>query len=184
MTGGRGPLEVYAAFASNIDTTAVGRIIQAVATAMTQGASRLHLLFQSEGGSVGDGVCLYNFFKSLPVPLTIYNVGSVASAATVAFLGAKTRKASAQATFMVHRTVLTSSQSPTAGQVHAIAESMAIDDRRTEAILRAHLRLTDAQWTQLDGRDLVFAAQEAVECGFADEIGEFSPPAGTKVFSI
>jgi ATP-dependent Clp protease protease subunit len=93
------------------------------------------LLFQSNGGLVGDGICLHNFFRALPIELTLYNVGSIASIAVTAYLGAKHRKASAYAAFMLHRTYA-SPQAATSDRLHAIAQSVSLDDERTEAILR------------------------------------------------
>src|SRR4051794_30276298 len=91
--------EIYAAFAGQIDQGAVQRIFQSFAGAMTNKISGVHLLFQSAGGFIGDGVCLYNFFRAMPIDLTLYNAGSVCSAAVIAYLGAKKRKTSAYATF-------------------------------------------------------------------------------------
>jgi ATP-dependent Clp protease protease subunit len=59
------------------------------------GVTELHLLIQSSGGMVGDGISLYNFFRSLPLDLHVYNTGTVASIAAIAFLGAKRRYTSA-----------------------------------------------------------------------------------------
>ena len=93
--------EVYFVFCGIIDQNSVNRIFNtlAVVTNPQNHVVHVHLLFQSTGGFVGDGFCLYNFFKSLTVDLTIYNVGSVQSAATIAFLGAKKRKTSARAVY-------------------------------------------------------------------------------------
>jgi hypothetical protein len=99
-----GPPEIYGVFCGNVDQASVARIMSGMATAINNRVPRLHLLFQSSGGLVGDGVCLYNFLKALPIPLTIYNVGSVSSIAALAYLGAEERKVSAHATFMLHRT--------------------------------------------------------------------------------
>lgn len=173
---------VYATFAGPIDQTAVQRVFNGVAAGMANKVEAIHMLFQSFGGSVGDGVCLYNYFRSLPLDLTLYNVGNISSAATVAFLGAKRRKTSAYATFMVHK-----AQSPgmpaTAERLHAIAHSVVVDDQRLEAILRQDLRLTDDQWAVHRVADLWLTAQEAADCGLA-ELGEFAPPPGTQIYNV
>ena len=65
-----------------------------------------------------------------------------------------------------------------------MAESAALDDRRTEEILRAHLKMSTKQWNNFDHCDLSFTAAEGVKLGIAQEIAEFSPPSGTKVFNI
>lgn len=173
---------VYAVFAGPIDQAAVQRMFAGVTGASQNKIENIHLLFQSFGGTVSDGVCLYNFFRALPLNLTLYNVGNVSSAATIAFLGAKKRKASAFATFMLHRTQ-SPAQSATSERLHAITHSVVADDERTEAILRQHLTLSDDQWAVHRNADLWLTAKEAAACGLA-EIGEFAPPPQTQIFNI
>jgi ATP-dependent protease ClpP protease subunit len=89
-----------------------------------------HLFFQSSGGSVGDGIALYNYFKTLTLDLTIYNPGSVCSIATIAYLGAKRRKTSANAIFTVHPVAFQFPQPAKASDLKPRAKTLAIDDRR------------------------------------------------------
>jgi ATP-dependent Clp protease protease subunit len=177
------PTEVYAAFAGEINTQSVQRLIQGTTTAIAQKLSHIHLLFHSPGGFIGDGVCLYNYFRALTIDLTLYNAGSVSSVAVLAYLGAKERKTSAHATFMIHRPHL-SPQLATADRLQALAQSLTIDDVRTEAILRQHITMTEDRWNAHKIADLWFTADEAVKCGLAQEIGEFAPPPGTQIFAI
>jgi ATP-dependent Clp protease protease subunit len=177
------PQEVYGIFCDAINQESVKRIAASCSFASQNNINHIHLLLQSSGGGVADGVCLYNIFKALPIELTIYNCGSVTSIAAVAFLGASKRKTSARATFMIHRTT-SSPQSASAGRLHSVAESVILDDQRTEAILRSHLKLSTEEWTALDKHDLSFSAEEAIKAGFADEIAEFGPPKGMKLYSI
>ena len=167
--------EVYAAFAGQIDQASVQKIFQGFGAVMTNRIPSVHLLFQSGGGHPGDGVCLYNFFRALPLDLTIYNVGSICSAAIIAYLGAKKRKTSAYATFMVHRTQ-SAPQPASAERLQALAHSVAIDDERVEAILRQHIMLEDDKWAVHKVADLWLSAKDAVAAKPADEIGEFAPP--------
>jgi ATP-dependent Clp protease, protease subunit len=173
---------VYAVFAGGIDTQVVQRFFNGITSALGAGQTDLHLLFQSWGGNVSDGVCLYNFFRTLPADLTLYNVGNVSSIATIAYLGAKRRKVSTYATFMVHRTQ-SPGQPATAERLNAIAHSVVADDERTEAILRSHLTLSEEQWAAHRVADLWLTAPEAVACGLA-ELGEFAPPAGVRIFTL
>jgi ATP-dependent Clp protease protease subunit len=137
-------------------------------------------MFQSHGGFIGDGIALYNFYRAFTTPLTLYNTGSVDSIAVIAFLGAKDRKVSKYATFMIHRSHRTM-QAATAWQLEEAAASLRIDDARTEAILRAHITLDDTQWKALNYNDLTFNAEQAVEIGMADEIAEFVPPTSESI---
>jgi ATP-dependent Clp protease protease subunit len=175
--------QAYAVFCGQIDQAAVQRIFQTLTTAIGNRFSHFHLLFQSTGGYVGDGVCLYNFFRSLPIDLTLYNVGSIQSIGVVAYLGAKHRKTSARATFMIHRTFF-SPQIATSHSLKASLEALSLDDARTESILRDHLRLPEEKWNALKSEDLFFSGEEAIRLGFADEFGEFSAPPGNLIFNI
>src|SRR6266478_7143336 len=121
------PSEIFATFAGSIDQNALQRIFSGVSGAMTSKVQRIHLLFQSTGGSVPDGVCLYNYLHSLPIEISLYNVGTVASIAALAYLGAKVRKTSASATFMLHRTQIIP-QSATAERLQSIGKSVSLDD--------------------------------------------------------
>jgi ATP-dependent Clp protease protease subunit len=177
------PAELYLTFCSKIDQDSVHRLMNATAVATQKNVKHLHLLFQSTGGMVADGVCLYHFFKSLPVQLTVYNVGSVQSIATIAYLGAKTRIANARSVFAIHRTSI-SPQFAMAFALKNFAETVGMDDRRTEEILREHIKMGEDKWMHLDHSDLWFTAQEAVDCGIADKIGDFAPPAGGLMWNI
>jgi ATP-dependent Clp protease, protease subunit len=177
------PQEVYAVFCDAVNQESVKRLSASLSFASQNNIGHVHLLLQSTGGTVSDGVCLYNIFKALPIDLTVYNCGSVMSVAAVAFLGASKRKTSARATFMLHRTTA-SPQSAHAGRLHSIAESVILDDQRTESILKSHLNLSPDEWSRLDKQELWFSADEAVKAGFADEIGEFGPPTGSKLYTI
>jgi len=97
------PIEAYGVFARNVDQDSVQAIANSVAVASTHGVSHVHLMFQSTGGGIGEGIAMYYLFKSLPFDLTLYNAGSVSSIAVIAYLGAKKRKVSAHATFSIHR---------------------------------------------------------------------------------
>ena len=177
------PSDLYAIFCSNIDQASVQRLFNAVATASQNRVQRVHLLFQSLGGSVADGVCLYNFLKTAPMEIALYNVGSVQSIATVAYLGAKKRRTSARATFAFHRTTA-SPQAANASLLKNIAGNDTIDDQRTESILRKHIAMPEDKWQALNQGDLWFTAEEALGAKIADEIKEFAPPAGTTIYSL
>jgi hypothetical protein len=59
-----------------------------------------------------------------------------------------------------------------------------LDDKRTETILRNHLTLPDDKWEHFDHDDLYLSGEEAVACGLADEIGEFSPAKDNRIFWV
>ena len=176
MTGTPAPVSdpstVYALFVGIIDQQSTKRIVDALTLATAPGmASRVYLGFQSTGGVVGDGIFLYNLFKSFPMDLTIYNMGQVSSIAAIAFLGVKKRKVSTHASFMVHRCTNAVGQPATASRLKLLAESLGLDDERSEAILRKHLNLTDAQWAIHSRDDLFFSAEDALAADVVRDAG-------------
>ncbi|MFI5087423.1 MAG: ATP-dependent Clp protease proteolytic subunit [Terriglobales bacterium] len=129
------PADVYGIFSGPIDQDGTQRLINNLTTASANNVKSVHIVFQCLGGGIGEGICLHNVFQTLPFELTLYNSGSVASIAVIAFLGAKRRKVSAYASFMIHRTQ-TTTQAANTQTVKAFAKSAVLFDENTEAILR------------------------------------------------
>lgn len=177
------PEVVYAVFSKGIDTASVQSFGENLAIATQDGVKEAHIFFQSWGGNVQDGIALYNLLKVCPFDVTLYNPGLISSIAVITYLGAKTRKTSANAMFMIHRTSFTP-QTATSGQLHNLAEAAGLGDAVTEAILRAHIKMPIDRWDHMKNYDLYLTAQQAVEYKIADGIGDFSPPLGAKIFSL
>jgi ATP-dependent Clp protease protease subunit len=177
------PPEVYGIFSGPIDQAGTQRLANSLTTASANNVKSVHLMFQSQGGGIGEGICLHNLFQSLPFDLTLYNGGSVASIAVIAYLGAKRRKVSAYASFMIHRTQTTTTAANTQ-TVKAFAESAVLFDKNTEAILRKHLNMPPEKWAHFNHNDLWFSAAEGVAYGIADGIAEFAPPPGTRLYTL
>lgn len=70
--------------------------------ALQSGASELELHMSTEGGNMTAGFALYFFLKSLPLPLTTHNIGSVESVGVPIFLAAEQRYACPGTRFLVH----------------------------------------------------------------------------------
>ncbi len=177
------PSEAYAVFSDFVNQASVQRIFNAFAQGTANKIAHVHLLFQSVGGIVGDGICLYNFFKTVPIDLTIYNAGGVQSMALIAYLGAKRRITSPRALFMMHSTS-SGAQSATAARLKGVAKSLTLDDARTESILREYITLSNDEWETMDNQDVFFSGEEAVQNGIAHAIGEFSPPPGIQIYNV
>jgi ATP-dependent protease ClpP protease subunit len=177
------PEVVYGAFCGEISQLTAQKVVNSLAIAMGAKVKHVHLLFQSAGGYVGDGVFLYNFFRTIPIELTLYNVGQISSIGVIAYLGAKTRKTSESATFMLHRST-NSPQFATATNLQHVVGGLALDDERTEIILRNHANFPHELWEQINHHEIYLSAKQAVQFGVANEIGQFAPPVGTQVFNI
>jgi ATP-dependent Clp protease protease subunit len=177
------PEEVWGIFCGDINAASTQKFVQNLTLASNLGVKRVHVLFQSWGGFVGDGVFLYNLLKTFPVEVILYNAGQVASAGVLAFIGARHRKATKNAMFMIHKSQSNPQQPVTVHTMKEISANLILDDARIDAIFRDKLTLPDEIWIQLGQRDVNISAEDGVKYGIADGIGEFSPPAGVKIFN-
>lgn len=177
------PEEVYAIFCGEIAQVTAQKVVNGLTGASAAKVKHIHALFQSAGGYVGDGVFLYNLFRAIPIELTLYNVGQISSAGVIAYLGAKRRKATARSSFMIHRST-NSPQFATAAKLQHVAQTLVLDDERTEAIFREHVNLPAELWDTLKYQDIYFTGEQAFEYGVATEIGDFGPPSGVQVYNL
>src|SRR5262249_47778037 len=67
-----------------------------------EGASHLHLLISSPGGSVFHGLSLHNFMKGVGVDVSTYNCGSVDSIGVVVFCAGAKRYCVPNSRFHIH----------------------------------------------------------------------------------
>jgi ATP-dependent Clp protease protease subunit len=89
-------------FIGPINHHAVCTIRNLCLQALQSGASEIELHMSTEGGNMTAGFALYFFLKSLPLPLTTHNVGSVESIGVVIFLAGSKRYACPGTRFLVH----------------------------------------------------------------------------------
>ena len=174
------PKELYGMFTGPINQAAAQRISNAMSLAINNGVEGIHLLFQSGAGNVGDGIYIFNLFRSLPISLTLYNAGSVASIAVIAYLGAAKRITTSNATFMVHRTPVAA----TSGKLQSADNTAILDEKRIESILQSKLKLPEDKMKLRSVANLSLSADEAVAAGLATSIGDFIPPKGQLMFCI
>lgn len=169
-------------FCGLIDQNSAQRIMHGVNVA-SQNNQHMHILFQSTGGIIGDGVCLYNYFKACPTGLTLYNAGTVSSVGVVAFLGAEQRIVSQYGTFMFHANTAPA-LAMTSSHLKAAADSLNLDDSRIKAILESRIAFSEQQWSALRHHELWFSSGDAVKGGIATSLGEFAPPRGAPVYTL
>jgi ATP-dependent Clp protease protease subunit len=174
----------YFTLSGDVNSDMVQRVFASTADMSESGITTAHVLLQSHGGFISDGICLYNLLKNLPQRFVMYNAGAVASIAVIVFLAGQQRHASHTARFMVHK----SHASPASGSgpeaLKIIAEGLMADDRRTESILRDYISLTNAQWGVHAGADLHLTASAALKAGLIESIKDFAPPAATRLLNI
>jgi ATP-dependent Clp protease, protease subunit len=151
---------------------------------INSGVKTVDSIFHTTGGMIADGVALYNYFRAVPIDLHLYNIGSVSSIGVIAFLGARHRYASANATFVVHKSHYAPNTPTDANRASGMADALKIEDTRTQAILEANLTISLDQLNKHLLTEFPFDAKSALGCGLIQEIREFAVPAGGMLNNI
>jgi ATP-dependent Clp protease protease subunit len=176
--------EVWCTLSGDVNSDMVHRVFDAVAEMTHEGIERAHILVQSNGGYVSDGLCLYNFLGNSPIEFVMYNGGAVASIAVIMFLSGKRRYCSETARFMVHKSHATASPGSRPDALNIIVEGLRADDARTESILRKHIELTPQQWEVHQYSDLHLNSADAKIAGMVNDVVDFAPPKGALLRNI
>jgi ATP-dependent Clp protease protease subunit len=176
--------EVWCTLSGDVNSDMVHRVFDAVAEMTHEGYERAHILVQSNGGYVSDGLCLYNFLANSPIEFVMYNGGAVASIAVIMFLSGKRRYCSETARFMVHKSHATASPGSRPDALNIIVEGLRADDARTESILRKHIELTPQQWEVHQYSDLHLNSADAKTAGMVNDVVDFAPPKGALLRNI
>lgn len=178
------PRDGYFTLAGDINSDMVRRVFDALGKMTSDGIGTAHILLQSNGGYVSDGICLYNTLRNAPLDLVMYNCGAVASIAVTVFLAGQRRIASDTARFMIHKSHATAPVGARPEALQIIADGLMADDRRTETILRRHINLTPRMWDVHAHSDLHLSPQDALDTLLISELGDFAPPPGSPLFNI
>jgi ATP-dependent Clp protease protease subunit len=174
----------YFTLAGDINSDMVRRVFDALGKMTADDVDTAHILLQSNGGYVSDGICLYNTLRNAPVDLVMYNGGAVASIAVTVFLAGQRRIASDTARFMIHKSHATAGVGARPETLQIIADGLMADDRRTEAILRRHIKLTQRMWDVHAHSDLHLSPQDALDTRLIERLGDFAPPRGSRIVNI
>jgi ATP-dependent Clp protease protease subunit len=176
--------QAWFTLSGDVNSDMVRRVFDAVADMSEDRINTAHILIQSNGGYVSDGICLYNYLSKLPIRIVTYNAGAVASIAVILFLAGEQRYASDTARFMVHKSHASAPHGARPDALRIIVEGLQADDARTEQILRNHIRLSDEHWKIHAYSDLHLTASEALSVGMVGDVRDFIPPKGLRVTNI
>jgi ATP-dependent Clp protease protease subunit len=176
--------EAYFTLSGDVNSDMVHRVFEAVSAMTEAGIDTAHVLLQSNGGYVSDGLCLYNYLSNAPITFVMYNGGAVASIAVTLFLAGTRRYASETARFMVHKSHATAAPGARPDALNIIVEGLRADDARTESILRKHIELLPEQWAIHQYSDLHLTARDARVARVIDEVADFTPPRGMHIRNI
>src|SRR5437667_2506313 len=96
------PPVAYVSFSAEIIPHSTESLIALLANLANQRISTVYLMLSTPGGSVMNGMNLYNVLRAMPFRLITHNVGNVDSIGSAVFLAGAERYACPHSTFMFH----------------------------------------------------------------------------------
>jgi ATP-dependent protease ClpP protease subunit len=181
-----GPPDAYVSFSSEITPQPSEALIATLANLANQGATRVHLLLSTLGGSVKDGITLYNTLRGFPFELITHNVGCVNSIGNAIFLAGTKRYACPHSTFMFHGVGfdITGVIRLEEKLLMEKLEALRADQKLIADVIADRTKLTSdaigALFLEAQTKD----ADWAVGAGLIDEIRDVQIPAGNPVQSL
>lgn len=176
---------VYVSFSAEVNANTTESLIAVMANCANRAVKSVHLLLSTPGGTVMNGMNLYNVLRGMPFELTTHNVGNVDSIGNAVFLAGKTRLATPQATFMFHGVGFNApNQRLEEKNLRELLGSIEADHKRIGAIIAQYSRLSETEVAALFLEAQTKDASWAVDKGIVDEIREVQIPPGTPVISL
>ena len=78
------------------------KLFHAIDQKIAAGVSRIHLLINTPGGTVAEGIAVYNYLRGAPVEVITHNFGTVDSIGTIIFCAGEKRLCVPHARFLMH----------------------------------------------------------------------------------
>lgn len=176
----------YISFSAEINANTTESLIALLANQINGGVTDIYLMMSTPGGSVMNGLNLYNVLRALPINLTTHNVGNIDSIGNGIFLAGRQRYACAHSTFMFHGVGIDVKAGYRLDQKN-LTESLQVilaDQKRIGALLREHTALNERQVASLFREARTKDADYARRIGIVNEIRDVNIPAGTPIFGL
>ncbi len=180
---------VYINLQAAISQDSAVKLIAAVADALQNGMTELHLLMSSGGGLVDPGMAIYNFLRGIPVKVFTYNYGSVDSVAGVIYCAGAKRLATPHCKFLIHG--ITWRFQPST-QVIEVREQQFREYLGQIDAIKRNIANVIAEATRQKAEDvaadmtkgLTLTADEARSYGLVHELTTTLVPAGVQIIGI
>ena len=133
-------------------------------------ADEIHVHINSNGGSVAEGLAIYNVLKSCNAKIYTYNNGFACSAASVIFMAGDERVAFSASVFLFHP-----AWSQARGNAAAFRKQADALDTITEASVKAYMEkitISEEELMELMNNETWVSSEKALEYGFATKIYE------------
>ncbi len=177
---------VYVSFSAPITGYTTEAFQNFLAEKLKEEATSFYVLLSSPGGNVKDGITLFNFLKSLPVELTMHNIGQVDSIANVVFAAGKKRYANRHSSFLFHGVGFPVSQGTRLEEkdLHEKLETIRKDQHMIASILKSEIGLATEKTEGFFFQTAVLPAEEAKKIGIVHGVQEAQVPKGAEFYQL
>ncbi len=180
------PKRAYISFCAEIVPSTTENLIALAANLVNGGFNELYVLFSTPGGSVMNGLTLYNVLRAFPVKLTMHNVGNVDSIGNAIFLAGAERYACPHSTFMFHGVGIDLPPGYRLEQKNS-EENLGLilsDQKRIGSVVKDRTNLNDAEIGDLFKEARTKDAAWAKGVGFVNDICDVAIAPGAPVHSL
>ena len=176
----------YLSFSAEINQQTAETFLGACAKLCNDGADEIYVLLSSPGGSVMNGLNVYNVLRGLPCTITMHNVGNVDSIGNMIFLAGKKRLACPQATFMFHGVCFEAPQGIQFDEklLRERLDSVLADQERIGSVIVERTNLTQEEVKGLFFEAVTRDSQYALEQGIVHEIRDVQVPKGQPIHQL
>ena len=172
-------------FVSHVDAQTAQALIGTLANCVNQGNDEIHLMLSTPGGSVSDGIAIYNLICALPVPVHTYNMGTCDSIGNVIFAAGKTCTAFPASRFMFHGVGFDiQSARFELKDLNQRTENIKNDQSMIGDILVKHTNLAAEDVESLFLEAAFLRSMEALDRGIVDEVRDINLPKGLPILQL
>jgi len=177
---------IYVKFSSPINPQTTQNLMNFLSDRVNNGEKEFYFLISSPGGSVNDGVVLYNFIRALPAKIIMHNIGIIDSIANVIFLASDERYSDPNASFLFHGVGFDIIQ-PIRMDEKDLREKLLIierDQKSISNIISERTKLGEKEVEEMFFRAKTKNPEEAKEAGIIKKIKMAEIPEGNQIVSL
>lgn len=177
---------IYIKFSSPINPQTSQILMNFLSDQINKGQKEFYFLISSPGGSVNDGVVLYNFIRALPAKIVMHNIGIIDSIANVIFLASDERYANPASSFLFHGVGFDINQ-PQRFEEKELREKLAIIERDQKSIadiISERTKLEEKEVIEMFFRAKTKSPDEAKESGIIQGVKPASIPEKSLIVSL
>ncbi len=177
---------IYIKFSSPINQQTSQNLMNFLSTQVNTGQKEFYFLISSPGGSVNDGIVLYNFIRAVPAKVIMHNIGAIDSIATVIFLSANERYCNPHSSFLFHGVGIDITQGHRVDEKILKEQLVMIerDQNNISNIISERTKLKEVDIKEMFFRAKTKNPEEAKEMGIVSEIKEAKIPEGSQIISL